>query len=198
MESCRTRCSTGKKALDAKLAELLLPYVENVPVCTPARMAASLKQVGLEDTNTEQGKSQLNSLADSEVDIDACLMLLRHSQAYYNIARDTFIDNVTTLAIENCLLAGLARIFTSDMILDMNDNQLARLAGESEQTLSDRKYAEEKSRLPKKSLETCRLHMSRRPILGEDSQRGLAQERAGSSSTSDTTPHGTSLFVAPA
>jgi GTPase SAR1 family protein len=166
------------KALHAKIAELLLPYVNTVPICTPLRMAASLKQLDLDETSTEQDNTlapQLNTAVDSEVDIDACEMLLRYSQAYYNITRDTFVDNVTTLAIENCLLAGLANIFSSDMVLGMDDVQLFNLAGESEKMLSDRKYAEEKNRLLKRSLETCKIHLSKRPISREDSQRGSLQ-----------------------
>lgn len=167
-----------QKALHAKVAELLLPYVNTVPVCTPLRMAASLKQLDLDKASTGQDNTpapQLNTAVDSEVNIDACEMLLRYSQAYYNIARDTFIDNVTTLAIENCLLAGLANTFSSDMVLDMDDVQLFNLAGESEKMLSDRKYAEEKNRLLKKSLEICRIHLSKRPISREDSPRGSLQ-----------------------
>jgi GTPase SAR1 family protein len=166
------------KALHAKVAELLLPYVNAVPVYTPLRMAASLKQLDLDENSTEQDNTlapQLNTAVDSEVDIDACEMLLRYSQAYYNIARDTFVDNVTTLAIENCLLAGLANTFSSDMVLDMDDVQLFNLAVESEKVLSDRKYTEEKNRLLKRSLETCRIHVSKRLISREDSQRGSLQ-----------------------
>jgi GTPase SAR1 family protein len=190
-----------KKMLDAKISELLLPYIKNLPFCTSSRMAASLKQIDLEDTDTERGRSphaKVDVLVDNEIDIDACSMLLRYSQAYYNIARDTFVDNVATLAIENCLLAGLASIFSSDTILDMDDGQLGNLAGESEKILSDRKYAEEKSQLLKKSLETCSIHMSRRPIMREDTHRGLAEELAGFSISSDLNPVITGLFGAPA
>ena len=190
-----------KRALEAKIAELLLPYVRNLPFCTSSRMAASLKWVDHDYTNNEQARTptpQLARLGDSGTDIDACSMLLRYSQAYYNVARDTFIDNVVTLAIENCLLAGLASIFSSGMILDMDDSKLASLAGESEKTLSDRKYAEQKSRLLKQSLETCRVHMSRRPILREDSQRRLAQEVTELFSSSRVAPPGTGLFGASA
>lgn len=189
-----------KRTLNGKIDELLLPYVKNLPFCTSSRMAASLKQLDWDDKHTEGNGSpnpNLGSLvADNEVDIDACSMLLRYSQAYYNIARDTFVDNVATLAIENCLLTGLASIFSSDMILDMEDGQLANLAGESEKSLSDRRYAEEKSRLLKKSLETCRIHMSKRPILREDSQRGLAQELASPSLNADNNPPDAGLFNA--
>jgi hypothetical protein len=180
-----------KEKLDAKVSELLLPYVKNMPFCTASRMAASLKQIDLDDTKVEGGGSQpqrLGSMVDSDIDIDACSTLLRYSQAYYNVARETFIDNVATLAIENCLMTGLASIFSSSKILDMEDDELAKLAGESVKILTDRRYAEEKYWLLKQSLKTCRLHMSRRPTLREESQRGITRELAGPSAGTSFSP----------
>jgi hypothetical protein len=180
-----------KEKLHEKVSELLLPYVKNMPFCTASRMAASLKQLDLDDTKVEERGSQTSHFGrsvDNDIDIDACSMLLRYSQAYYNVARDTFIDNIATLAVENCLMAELTNIFPSSKILDMEDHELAILAGESEKILTDRRYAEEKSRLLKRSLKTCRLHMSRRPIPHEESQRTTTQELAGLSSGTNISP----------
>jgi len=180
-----------KEKLDAKVSELMLPYVKNMPFCTALQMAASLKQIDLNDKKVEGGGSQpahLGGMVDSGIDVDACSTLLRYSQAYYNVARETFIDNVATLAIENCLMAGLAGVFSSSKILDMEDDELAKLAGESVKILTDRRYALEKSWLLKQSLKTCRLHMSRRPILREESRRGLARELAGPSARTSFSP----------
>lgn len=180
-----------KEKLNAKVSELMLPYVKNMPFCTASRMATSLKQIDLDDKKVEGGGSQpphLGSMVDSGIDIDACSMLLRYSQAYYNVARETFIDNVATLAIENCLMAGLASVFSSSKILDMEDDELAKLAGESVKILTDRRYVLEKSWLLKQSLKTCRLHMSRRPILREESRRGLTRELEGPSARTSFSP----------
>ena len=42
----------------------------------------------------------------------------------------TFFDNVAILAIENCLLAPLERIFTCQTVSDMSDEQIQELASE--------------------------------------------------------------------
>jgi GTPase SAR1 family protein len=169
-----------KKALEDKCRELLTPYVKNLPFCTSSRMAASLKQLELEEAKADQAGSPMPQGAkwmNTDVDIDTCLMVLRYTEAYYNIARETFIENIATLAVENCLLTGLANIFPSHMILEMDDFQLMRLAGDSDKVRSDRRHVEAKHQLLEKSLETCRTHISRRlfPIGGSqnDAQKEL-------------------------
>lgn len=42
----------------------------------------------------------------------------------------TFVDNVATLGIENCLLDPLQRIFTSQSVNNMGDDQIQELAAE--------------------------------------------------------------------
>ncbi len=42
----------------------------------------------------------------------------------------TFINNVATLAIENCLVQPLQRMFTSHVISNMDDKQIQELAAE--------------------------------------------------------------------
>ena len=122
-----------------------------------------------------QGAKWMNT----DIDIDTCLTALRYTEAYYNIARETFIENIATLAVENCLLTGLANIFPSHMILEMDDFQLMRPAGDSDKLRSDRRHAEAKHQLLEKSLETCRPHMSRHlfPIGG--SQNDVQKELPG-------------------
>jgi GTP-binding protein EngB required for normal cell division len=165
-----------KKALGDKCRELLTPYVRNLPFCTSSRMAASLKQLELEEAKAEQAGSPMPAGAtwmNTDIDIDTCLMVLRYTEAYYNIARETFIENIATLAVENCLLTGLANIFPSNMVLEMDDIQLMRFAGDSDKLRSDRRHAEAKHQLLEKSLETCRAHMSRRLFPIRDSQKKL-------------------------
>lgn len=42
----------------------------------------------------------------------------------------TFVNNVATLAIENCLVQPLQRMITSQVINDMDDKQIQELAAE--------------------------------------------------------------------
>jgi hypothetical protein len=49
-----------------------------------------------------------------------------------------FISNVAVLAVESCLLADLAAIFTPEMIIAMDDAQLEAIASESQGILMAR------------------------------------------------------------
>ncbi|KAF3385512.1 Interferon-induced GTP-binding protein Mx2 [Penicillium rolfsii] len=59
-------------------------------------------------------------------------------QTYYEIAIVIFIDNVAILAIENCLLRPLEHIFSNQVINDMDDEQIEKLAGESQEVREER------------------------------------------------------------
>lgn len=49
-----------------------------------------------------------------------------------------FIDNVAILAIENCLLRPLEHIFSNQVINKMDDEEIERLAGESQEVKEER------------------------------------------------------------
>ena len=177
-----------KQALSRKSAELLTPYTHNLPFCTPSRLAASMKEIETDASRNNIANDNVPNLRDQngvEVDTSACEQLLRHAKAYYNIALETFVDNMATLAVENCLLVGLGGIFSSDKVADLDDAQLQELAGESEQVLSDRKYLEEKIQVLERALKTCERHMVRQPVTRDDAVTGLAQELGATSVFSD-------------
>jgi hypothetical protein len=50
----------------------------------------------------------------------------------------TSIDNVAILAIENCLLRPLEHIFTGQVVLDLDDNEIRKTAAEPSTTQKDR------------------------------------------------------------
>ncbi|KAI2846347.1 hypothetical protein CBS147343_7510 [Aspergillus niger] len=60
----------------------------------------------------------------------AAAEIIDQMQAYYDTAIVTFVDNVATLGIENCLLDPLQRILTSQVINNMDDDQVRELASE--------------------------------------------------------------------
>ncbi|KAJ5917674.1 hypothetical protein N7466_011228 [Penicillium verhagenii] len=61
----------------------------------------------------------------------AAAEIIDQMQAYYDTAIITFIDNIATLGIENCLLCPLGGIFTSQTINNMEDKQVKDLAAEA-------------------------------------------------------------------
>jgi hypothetical protein len=52
----------------------------------------------------------------------------------------TFVDNVATLGIENCLLDPLQRIFTSQVVNNMDDDQIRELSMEKPYIHEERQW----------------------------------------------------------
>lgn len=59
------------------------------------------------------------------------------------VALKTFVDDIAVLAVEQCLIKKLPSLFSPDVVLEMDDGEVCRLAAESEQTSAERsRYAE--------------------------------------------------------
>jgi len=73
----------------------------------------------------------------------------------------TFVDNVKLLAIENCLLNGIPNILTPEMVLDMSDDMVQRVATESPQV--ERTREDLRNQLDKlhKGLDICQKYRPR-------------------------------------
>ena len=68
----------------------------------------------------------------------------------------TFINNVASLAVEQCLLAGLHKIFSPMTIRDMDDEKLNLIAEESRDTVSERERLNERLEGLSKGLRTLK------------------------------------------
>ncbi|CAK7273325.1 hypothetical protein SEPCBS119000_005596 [Sporothrix epigloea] len=87
-----------------------------------------------------------------------------YMEAYYKVALKTFIDNVSVLVVEQCLVSKLPSLFTPDTIYTIPDEEIARLAGEEEHTVAERARLVEKRRC----LQVCEAELrllDRRPAL---------------------------------
>ena len=67
-----------------------------------------------------------------------------------------FMNNVASLATEQCLLSGLAKIFSSATIRDMDDERLALLASESSNIQEERERLTSRVATLQKGLRTIR------------------------------------------
>lgn len=63
-----------------------------------------------------------------------------------------FVDDVSVLAIEQCLIQKLPSIFSSDVICDLTDEQVGMLAGESADMSIERSHMTEKRKLLQEGL----------------------------------------------
>lgn len=55
----------------------------------------------------------------------------------------TFVDNIATLAIENCLIRPLGSVFNSQRLSSLSDEQIHNLASESPEIQLERKTLEQ-------------------------------------------------------
>ncbi|CAK7274263.1 hypothetical protein SEPCBS57363_006074 [Sporothrix epigloea] len=85
-----------------------------------------------------------------------------YMEAYYKVALKMFIDNVSVLVVEQCLVSKLPSLFTPDTIYSFSDKEIARLAGEDEHATAERSRLMEK----RKCLQECEADLrllDRRP-----------------------------------
>jgi GTPase SAR1 family protein len=82
--------------------------------------------------------------------------ILDMTQAYYEMARRTFTNNMANLAIEKCLVRHLPEILTPTRVGDMDDKELKEIAAESESVHTRRKQLEEEIATLREGLEKCK------------------------------------------
>jgi hypothetical protein len=58
-----------------------------------------------------------------------------------------FIDDVSVLAIEDCLIGKVAKLFRSSQLLEMSPEDVSRLAGETEESSVERKHLIQKRKI---------------------------------------------------
>ncbi|KAJ5881784.1 uncharacterized protein N7529_000456 [Penicillium soppii] len=91
-----------------------------------------------DDSITIERLRQASHELESTSNQFAAADIVDQMQAYYDTAIITFIDNVATLGIENCLLDPLSSILTSQTINNLEDKQVQDLAAEPSSILDER------------------------------------------------------------
>lgn len=79
----------------------------------------------------------------------------------YQMSLRTFVENVTNLAIENCLLCDISSIFTPKLVNGMTGERLNQLAAEAEEITSQRKTLHEEIDALRQGLIKCQQHRVR-------------------------------------
>ena len=153
--------TTLKRSVQEKLDELLTPHVSGHPITYNHYLIENIKRaqtdrherilseafekhVDLDDNDThlrspmELYKSVMKA-TEPNMDDYASMMAVDTMEAYYKVAMKKFTDDVSVLAIEQCLIDKLSSIFSLNIICDMADKDINELAGESEETVVLRK-----------------------------------------------------------
>ncbi|KAJ5095617.1 Dynamin GTPase [Penicillium alfredii] len=86
-------------------------------------------------------------------------------QAYYETAIETYMDNVAILAVENCLLCPLEKIFTRQTVRDMDDEQVRKLAAEPLDFQKNRKRLSDELEKLQKARQTLNGCSTKGPSL---------------------------------
>ncbi|EPE09308.1 interferon-induced gtp-binding protein mx [Ophiostoma piceae UAMH 11346] len=76
-----------------------------------------------------------------------------YMEAYYKVALKRYTDDVAILVVEQGLISKLPGLFTPDMIYDITDEDVARIAKESEASVVERQRLTAKSELFRKGIQ---------------------------------------------
>ena len=165
-----------KGSVQVKLEELLAPHLsghpitynhyltENIQKAQVDRHERKLREVFQGYFNLEDNKSYTvhkpmhllkSVMAATEPNMDdyASMTAVDTMEAYYKVATKKFTDDVSVLAIEQCIIDKLSSIFSSDVICDMTDDDINELAGEGPETVAQRKYLTEKLKVLEEGME---------------------------------------------
>ncbi|KAG6046180.1 hypothetical protein E4U39_001593 [Claviceps sp. Clav50 group G5] len=155
-----------KKALGEKLKELLEPHSNGHPITYNNYLTNTVKKAQ-DDRRKRRLETEVNSLAqhgffvsatsnvksivdkmnekmDSDMDTFASEMAIDYMEAYYEVALNKFIDDVSVLAVEQCLISKLPDLFPDHILFDFKDEDIARLAGETEAASKQREKCNQK------------------------------------------------------
>ncbi|KAM3553722.1 hypothetical protein ARSEF4850_006795 [Beauveria asiatica] len=86
------------------------------------------------------------------------------------VALSRFIDDISVLAIEDCLISKLPTLFRSSNVLHMSDEDIFRLAGETQESSIERKRLEGKRETLETGLQGLKNLLKRRNIVSLPNQ----------------------------
>ncbi|KAF5015124.1 hypothetical protein F66182_13649, partial [Fusarium sp. NRRL 66182] len=144
--------------LKDKVTELHSPYARGSPATLNPRFVKELENLRSQqaENSAAQTSTALEKIGTEGADTHACRELLHLMQAYYTVALDVFIDNVSSLAVENCLMNALEALLSPLTVSEMSDEEVEDIAFESPEVRELRSQTLEKQSSLQKSFELCR------------------------------------------
>ncbi|OAL37961.1 hypothetical protein AYO20_02794 [Fonsecaea nubica] len=158
-----------QQKLNEKVLELFNPYTVSFLYSTRARLRKSLNAVQTIDRAMVDGDGTASKNSASSHHIvrglgqekEPCLAILQISKAYYDVALETFVDNVVMLGVESCLLSKLEEMFSPETVAQMKEDKLQLLGGETPEMISERTDLTTRLKTLETALKNCRRHASR-------------------------------------
>ncbi|KAF5660725.1 hypothetical protein FDENT_13685 [Fusarium denticulatum] len=99
-----------------------------------------------------------------------------YMKAFYKVAVNRFIDDVSVLAIEACLISKLPSLFTASSVAEMSDEALHLLACENEESATERERLELKQGILEKGLQDLKSFYKHSTVVGSRRCQGLLSE----------------------
>ncbi|KAL4915998.1 P-loop containing nucleoside triphosphate hydrolase protein, partial [Aspergillus aurantiobrunneus] len=148
-------------------------FLTEIQKARSERLLHTLKSKLAPDNGGQSNQSSFSlrdveqAMADVEASRDefAAAEIVDQMHAYYDIAILTFIDNVAILGIENCLLAPLQRIFTSQVVNNMEDSQIQNLGAEPSYVTADRTRLSRELEVLQAGIQTLNVFQPLQPPL---------------------------------
>ncbi|KAH7125952.1 P-loop containing nucleoside triphosphate hydrolase protein, partial [Dactylonectria macrodidyma] len=135
--------------LNDKLEELLVHYQEGEIVCLEDEFHDyTPNETTSEVSDDDAGELRLKQVLDNMI-------------TYYEMSLQTFTNNVTVLAVENCLISKMKSVFTTTAVLEMDDDTLLRLGSESQESQRERLELQNSIAALKSDLAICKKHRPR-------------------------------------
>ncbi|KAK9780106.1 putative GED domain-containing protein [Seiridium cardinale] len=173
------------RVLNAKLQELLHPHRSGrFHVLHASDLPCSARQLQKvpahpPSTATECGNTNKQQASESSLRTPfSAEQLIERSQSHYE-ASDfsilhasslrTFAENMVILAVENCLLEDIPGIFTTEEVIQMDDDEILLLTSESEDIASRRSLLQEECDVLNNNLKVLRpiLHEQKSGVMSE-------------------------------
>ncbi|KGQ10244.1 Interferon-induced GTP-binding protein Mx [Beauveria bassiana D1-5] len=146
-----------KSDLEVKFKELLTPHLEGHPITYNHYLTDTVQKVQ-EERRRKSLEKQLRAIVGHEefasgrhvsiyptrileqlgkhIEVDmeryGGELAVDYMEAYYKVASKKFIDDISVLAVEWCLIHKLPTLFPPEAILDLQDDEVAHIATESD------------------------------------------------------------------
>ncbi|KAK6398277.1 hypothetical protein LTR65_003357 [Meristemomyces frigidus] len=160
------RLSTASAKLERKVQELLRPYKKGHLITVNSRYLLQRVERAHEKRRVSEEPAPRSDPPGADVaealnSGSTPATIFEYMRAYYEIALNTFTENVANLAVENCLVEDLLDLFTPVIVASMDAATVRNLTLEPSTVLRDREMNRKRLQTLKDILQVCNKHGGR-------------------------------------